>query len=589
MATLQSALDVPGLRGVTVKAFKSFITSLKFAEVGPFIGPTTATFVRLWNEFTPVEKVLARETIDYIVLQNSDGLANFVRDIADLRGIPELANASRRLREIRQTWDFRKQVNHLLTRIASENDVVTLQALKEFKTLVDKNRSSHAQLWSGDAFDKLIGSIIKVLFAAAVRDGPDNQQIRNHAFECLGILGALDPDRIELPPADPPTIVLENFNNPEESISFALHLIQNLLVGAYRSTNDTKHQEFLAFAIQELLQFCGFNESLVNPDASEEVDPKIRARWEALPEVILETCGPLLNTRFKVNEPSGRIASYPIYKSTSSYREWIRTFANDLIAKLRDTTVQRIFRAFSPVLHLEDIAVAQHLLPHLVLNTLISGESVDCDRIREELEMVLSDQVSPTEQLSEHSRLLTSQTVFDLMDHLSRFITLARKRQSELRSLARHSGKRKASSEKDLQPALGRVQRLLLGIPHILVGQAALTCKAYARSLLNFESHIVAQRKNRDESEHGELQEYYENLHECYANLEEPDGMEGISTRIVAPSILHQIREHESTGRWTSAQSCWEVKLQQKPDEPANHIGLLRCLRNLGHYGESAS
>ena len=80
-------------------------------------------------------------------------------------------------------------------------------------------------------------------------------------------------------------------------------------------------------------------------------------------------------------------------------------------------------------------------------------------------------------------------------------------------------------------------------------------------------------------------QEYYENLHECYADLDEPDGMEGISTKIVAPSVLHQIREHESTGRWTSAQSCWEVKLQQTPDEPTNHIGLLRCLRNLGHYG----
>jgi serine/threonine-protein kinase ATR len=61
--------------------------------------------------------------------------------------------------------------------------------------------------------------------------------------------------------------------------------------------------------------------------------------------------------------------------------------------------------------------------------------------------------------------------------------------------------------------------------------------------------------------------------------------MEGISTKILSPSILHQIREHESTGRWTSAQSCWEVKLQQKPDDAANHVGLLRCLRNLGHYG----
>lgn len=170
------------------------------------------------------------------------------------------------------------------------------------------------------------------------------------------------------------------------------------------------------------------------------------------------------------------------------------------------------------------------------------------------------------------------------MDHLSRWITLARKRQQESKS--RKKVKSKSTAEKELEAALLDVEGILQDIPHILVGQAALTCKAYARSLLNFESHIVAQRAQKDNVGDEKLQEYYENLHECYADLDEPDGMEGISTKIISPSVLHQIREHESTGRWTSAQSCWEVKLQQKPDEPANHVGLLRCLRNLGHYGE---
>lgn len=60
--------------------------------------------------------------------------------------------------------------------------------------------------------------------------------------------------------------------------------------------------------------------------------------------------------------------------------------------------------------------------------------------------------------------------------------------------------------------------------------------------------------------------------------------MEGVSAFVISPSLEHQIREHESTGRWTSAQSCWEVRLQQSPDDPTLHVGLLKCLRNLGHY-----
>lgn len=117
------------------------------------------------------------------------------------------------------------------------------------------------------------------------------------------------------------------------------------------------------------------------------------------------------------------------------------------------------------------------------------------------------------------------------------------------------------------------------------MAKAALQCKAYARSLMNFERQIVDLRDSKSGSE--DLPDYYERLHEIYAHLDEPDGMEGVSTLILSPSLEHQIRQHESTGRWTSAQSCWEVRLQQSPDNLEFHLGLLRCLRNLGHYGKS--
>jgi serine/threonine-protein kinase ATR len=115
------------------------------------------------------------------------------------------------------------------------------------------------------------------------------------------------------------------------------------------------------------------------------------------------------------------------------------------------------------------------------------------------------------------------------------------------------------------------------------MAKAALQCKAYARALMNFERQIVALQSSPTTSK--DLPLYYERLHEIYAHLDEPDGMEGVSTLILSPSLEHQIRQHESTGRWTSAQSCWEVRLQQSPDNLDFHLGLLRCLRNLGHYG----
>lgn len=147
----------------------------------------------------------------------------------------------------------------------------------------------------------------------------------------------------------------------------------------------------------------------------------------------------------------------------------------------------------------------------------------------------------------------------------------------------RHQSRRNREQPQEL--SLLNVESIMSSISQELMAQASLQCKAYARSLLNFEQRVRTLKTDTGRHDR-DLQTYYENMHQIYANLDEPDGMEGISTKVISPSLEHQIREHESTGRWTAAQSCWEVKLQQRPDDPNLHLGLLRCLRNLGHFGE---
>lgn len=169
-----------------------------------------------------------------------------------------------------------------------------------------------------------------------------------------------------------------------------------------------------------------------------------------------------------------------------------------------------------------------------------------------------------------------------LMDHLNKWVRHVRQDVSKKKTDSRRSRASSLTSEADEQ--LLRVDSILSTIDQDLMGQAALQCKAYALALMNFEKRIVTLQQRSTASD---LQEYYERLHQIYAHLEEPDGMEGISTLIISPSLEHQIRQHESTGRWTSAQSCWEVRLQQSPDNLDFHLGLMRCLRNLGHYGGS--
>lgn len=163
------------------------------------------------------------------------------------------------------------------------------------------------------------------------------------------------------------------------------------------------------------------------------------------------------------------------------------------------------------------------------------------------------------------------------MDKLNTWVTARR----ALVSKRYRRRDKNGETERSLQ-AVKRVETMFKGLPQDAVAEAAFNSKSYARALLNYEKLLYGMGEVRDTPR---WQQCYERMHHIYAELNEPDGMEGVSTSIISPSIQHQIREHEMTGRWTSAQSCWEVQLQLRPDDLDSHLGLLRCLRNLGHYG----
>jgi serine/threonine-protein kinase ATR len=172
----------------------------------------------------------------------------------------------------------------------------------------------------------------------------------------------------------------------------------------------------------------------------------------------------------------------------------------------------------------------------------------------------------------------SNQAIFELMDHLNTW------RRARLLFVTKKL-RRKASAV-EIDGHLVRVKEIdtLFGsLPQSMVADAAFQAKSHARALLNYERILYEMQTNNPSVK---PQHHYERMHHIYAELNEPDGMEGVSVSIISPSLEHQIREHEMTGRWTSAQSCWEVQLQLKPDDPNSHLGLLRCLKNLGHHGQ---
>ncbi|KAJ6486408.1 hypothetical protein C8R47DRAFT_1216527 [Mycena vitilis] len=580
MATFQTMIGIPELSEVTLQSWHIFLSTPAAQDIGPHVGPTSAAFVSSWSTFSPVGRELATKSLEYIVINIGVQLGNYLDEVIDLTPIPELDRVRKRLKQSRASWSPKEELQKILDRAWSDNLTVAIQSLGELKTLMLKERKDFVSgLASGDMFDPLVGQILAALFAAACREGDGTDAIRLLAFECIGALGAVDPDRFEIGTSGPAMIMLTNFTNEDDSMTFALHLIQDLLVGAFRSTSDIRYQSQLAYCIQELLKFCKFTPALVATGNNTSVPMKVRNRWNSLPKHVVETAAPLLEGRFAVPPyTTPQDLTHPIYPCHSTYREWIQWWSVHLITRASGQTAQMIFGVFRQAVRNKDVVVAHHLLPHLVLNILISGDETDAQNIRKELLIVLEDQVNPDSRSSEDKKLLSAQVVFTLLDHLNKWVRIVRQ---DLSTKKDHKRSRHAGMNQ-LEEQLLRVDSILSSINENLMAKAALKCKAYARSLMNFERQIVTLRQQTPYNK--DLPVYYERLHEIYSHIDQPDGMEGVSTLILSPSLEHQIRQHESTGRWTSAQSCWEVRLQQSPDNLDFHLGLLRCLRNLGHY-----
>ncbi|EPQ58953.1 hypothetical protein GLOTRDRAFT_70000 [Gloeophyllum trabeum ATCC 11539] len=581
MATMQTMLGIAEVSEATLDGWYKFLTTLSPEDVGPYVGPTTASFVALWPNFPESARIKARQCIDYIVLDLGKSLGKYLDDVIDMSSVPELEPLQEHVLDIRPECPPKEAFLRLLDRSSSDNVIVAMQAMKELKQYLMKAEDNFIrEMSSGDVFDPLIGRAMTALLDNAARDGDEVETIRLLAYECIGILGALDPDRFELGQNDPRMFVLSNFQDEGEGIAFAIHLIQDVLVGAFRSTSDIKYQAHLAFAIQELLQFCKFTPALVGAGSSGSVPLKVRNRWNSLPKHILETVTPLLEARYRVQEKPLPHIQHPVYHNKPTYREWLQLWTAYLITRTSGPAAQRVFGCFRSAVRNKDVAVAHHILPHLIIHVLVSGDGSEAQNIRSELLAVLEDQVDPQSKSSVDKKLLSAQAVFSLMDHLSKWVRLMRQDISRKRADSRRS--RLHMTDADSEEQVLRVDSVLSSIDQGLMAKAALQCKSFARSLMSFERQIVEMRER--DARPTELQVYYEHLHEIYADLDEPDGMEGISTFILAPSLQHQIRQHESMGHWTSAQSCWEVRLQQEPDNIDSHLGLLRSLRNLGHY-----
>lgn len=144
-----------------------------------------------------------------------------------------------------------------------------------------------------------------------------------------------------------------------------------------------------------------------------------------------------------------------------------------------------------------------------------------------------------------------------------------------------------AELERDVRQ-ISSVDAVLAIIPADVISRRAVECKSYSRALFHWEQFIRQQRDQRQIANRKvNLEPLYERLQEIYTQIDEPDGIEGISAHLQVLNIDQQILEHRKAGRWTAAQSWYELQLTEKPNDLDVQYNLLTSLKESGQHGKS--
>ncbi|EMR70330.1 putative protein kinase rad3 protein [Eutypa lata UCREL1] len=477
-ACLLTAMSQDELRPSAFSCWAAMLLHLEEEDVEALIETTFFLIGHYWASLDTVTQDLARGLIETLLTRETSTLEAVISKLPSFSHINSLADVEAKLNKLRKPVDNRTAFFLLGERICHDNSGVVLQALRELASYLQKQQGYLQASAVSEQPDSVVTTLTRALLDCASKYNGVHGEISSLCTQCIGLVGCLDPNRVDTVRAERQIVVKSNFEESGETTDFVVFLLEHVLVKSFLSATDAKLQGFLSFAMQQLLERCDIG--------------------------------------------------------------------------------------------VKDISISEFLLPYVVLHIIISDNSSEEMRahVLRELLTVLQHELPPNATYVEHEdKKLYCEAVFRILDYASRWIQAKR-------------------AQPNLNPAdvtaIKKVQIILDSIPAELISQRAVDCKAYSRALFHLEQHIRQVEREKDDVE--EKDRLLQRLQDIYTQIDEPDGLEGISAHLHVLDINQQILSHRKAGRWAAAQTWYEIKLAENPDNIDVQIDLLTCLKESGQH-----
>lgn len=383
--------------------------TLEEDDIATLVDPTFAIIVQHWDSFLANIQEQAYDMISYLLKTHSSMICDIVHTLPSLASVPLMAKFEEELGRLKARMDVKHHYQAFSQRCQNENATVVFRALKELAEYLVENQGFLHEAANREQPDPVVGQLARSILDTSVLFSNTHPEISILCAKCIGLVGCLDPTRIEAVREKKEILVLSNFVRDEETNDFTIFFLREVLVKAFLSATNSRSQGFLAYAMQELLSISEIKES-VRPRPRDAPFDANYHRWVSLPESVRTTLMPFTNSKYFVTAGvSQPPSSFPLYDAKMGHGQWLRTFTFDLLnRRVGDGKVQTIFSVLSRIIRFQDISISSFLLPFACLNVIINGDDSERLEIGRELLLVLHENL-PDQRHSKDNMILCSQ------------------------------------------------------------------------------------------------------------------------------------------------------------------------------------
>jgi serine/threonine-protein kinase ATR len=350
-------------------------------EVASLLQQTFAIIIQHWSTVTPESQQRAYDIVAHLFKTYRQLIREKFQLIPSLAAIPLMSKFESDVSRLKEKMEVNEHFKTFALRCKDENSAVVLQGFRELLPFLERNQRFIHEAAISQQQHGVVADLARSTLDSLTRFAVDNMEIAILCSKCLGLIGCLDPTRIETVRAKRDMLILSNFEPAGEAVDFVAFLLENVLVGEFTSAANARSQGFLAYVMQELLQFGGFSQvAMYRPRASQP--STVYQRWMEIGESVRNTLVPFLSSKYLLvrnapmpPEPKNR----PI-------------FSPDIRGK--GDNAKMIFQVLLRVVRSPDTTISNFLAPFATLNVILGGTSEEAVDIGHEILAVLESDMS---------------------------------------------------------------------------------------------------------------------------------------------------------------------------------------------------